>query len=230
MTLTTADNKTLEFWFTDLQLLGPGSEEYITLRNKIYTYIYRRLMDMLKTKVYDWKRKYGLDEEDVISIFNDVLLRCVDKYRPKRVKFITYFWQSCENTAKNYYKKYRCQRRIPASHIFNVDFDELHNQAEIIASRVSFTPEGLQDMRYLDKLSEQLRNLSDKDQYQQEITQLAKDSVSALLPSLSKIETRIFEKVVEGYSISAISKLLDIKIQQVDAYISKIQRKASKVI
>lgn len=230
MTLTPTDDKILQTWFVDLQTLEKGSEPFIVLRNKIYTYIYKRLSDLLETKIFGWKRKYGLSEEDCISIFHDCLLNCVEKYVAKKAKFTTYFWRACENSAQNYYKKSRCQRRIPTSHIFNVDFDELHNQADIIAQGSGTALNGFEDTTQLCKLSGELQNLYDTDQYKQEITQLAKENIAHLLPSLTAGEAKVFDKICEGHSVSSISRILNLSPQQIHLSLTKIQRKASRMI
>lgn len=219
MSLSTDDMYTLENWFCELQLYQKGTDQYYKLRDKIYTLIYHKLSDLLRTKTNEWSRKYFLKEEDAQSIFNDALLACVEGYQPKRNKFITYFWTSCENLAKNYYKHYRRMRRIPPASLVDVDFTRFLGED-------TFEPENV----FVKDVLNHLRTLHDTDVERQEKQDEIRSALKVLQTTLSSDESEVLSHILVGYSMTQISYNLDITLAQVIAHMRKIRKKAQAII
>lgn len=220
MSLSFDDNYTIENWFCELQLYEKESTQYIELRNKIYNFIYVRLSDLLATKKVQWYKKYSLHAEDCDSIFNDALLSCVEKYKPKRVKFITYFWSACENLAKNYFKHYRRMRRIPPANLVNIGFSTIFSEKQSKSQHSSETTEDI--FSYLKTLQDTEDSSFDLRLEIQEMLQLIKSR-------LSSTDTKIVEYLYDGYQTSQIRDFLSIDHKELSRRLRFIRNTAKKV-
>ncbi len=221
MSLTANDAYILENWFCELQLYSKESDQYFAKRDKIYSYIYERLNDLLKTKQLEWYKKYYLKEDDCHSIFSDTLLSCVDNYKPKRVKFITYFWESCENAAKNYYKHYRRQRRIPPSHLVDMDFSRLLSDSKTDKQA---------DNLYIKDVIDHLRNLYDKESENADIVEQTTHLLEILRTKLTLTERNVLDRLVEGYKTKEISALLKLDLPAIKKATRIIKTKAEGIL
>ena len=221
MSLNKDDISVLESWFTELQTYKKTKKEkYTPLRDKIYKFLYHKFSDLLGTKTYEWNKKFALSDDDVNSIFNDVLLNCVEHYHPHEVKFLTYFWKSCDNQAKNYYKKYRCKRRIPPASVFNVDFSSLSydtsNSAETTAVAMD--------------ILDQIRNLYDESSTNADVSETVTGYLEELNTKLSSPETIILQRIVTGSSLSSIARDMQMDLKEVYKSLKNIRKKAKYVL
>lgn len=221
MSLNDADLSVLTKWFLELQLYQDQPVQYQLLRDKIYKFLYEKLADLLVTKTYEWNKAYALTEEDSISIFNDILLNCVEKYNPKKGKFITYLWCSCDNSAKNYYKKYRVQRRIPQISLVNVDFSNLNEEE----AGTQYAPE----VGTTTTVLSQLRNTYDEDSQKEDLTNYVAECVEDLETRLSADETIILKDMMDGNTIAAISKNSGMAFKEVSKHLRSIRKKARTI-
>jgi len=227
MSLDKTDLITIETWFTELQTYKKTQKDkYILLRDKIYTFLYHKFADLLRTKTYEWSKKFALTDEDANSIFNDVLLNCVEHYHPREVKFLTYFWLSCDNQAKNYYKKYRRKRRIPPASTINIDFNALTidtstqpipNQYNPVGNAVSLA------------ILTQIRNLYDDDTRNGGVKEVLQGCLEDLTKKLTTEETNILQSIITGSSIAALSDDLDLEQTEIEKSLKSIRKKAKHI-
>lgn len=236
MSLSTQDETQILNWFEEKQKYQNTDDLYFKYRDLIFGSVLTNLADYFSILKADWKTKHHLSEDDCISIVHDGLLAAVDNFKlhfksRSGVKFITYLTNVLHNLAMDYARrnhvryngtglsrKQRNMGKIPSSMYVSLDsmlgnFDRGQEPQHYKDSFVNSA--------YIDSLFKFMEEK--EDHFSSQTAQ--KLFVQNLLSKLSEGDRFILQSIMDGNSLSAIAKELELTRAGIKYRIKRLSKK-----